>query len=179
MIENRAVENRAIEEEGHVDISRDADGVKLRVRAVLLDDADRLVVFRRVRPGREPYYTTPGGGVEPGDVTLAGALRRELDEELRADIGEPVSLLSIDRVHDNGKHNRHLVFAARLLSMSPQDKYGPEFTDPSRGEYELTRIPFTADALSAVNLRPPRLKAYLTANTASILAALPRPASAS
>lgn len=161
-----------------MDISRDADGVKLRVRAVLLDDADRLVVFRRFRPGREPYSSTPGGGVEPGDTTLAGALRRELDEELRATITEPVSLLAIDRVHDNGKHNRHLIFAARLLSMRPQDKYGPEFTDPGRGRYELTRVPFTADGLAEANLRPPELRDYLEANAPAILAELPRPASA-
>ena len=161
-----------------MDISRDADGVKLRVRAVLLDDTDRLVVFRRIRPGREPYYSTPGGGVEPGDGTLTDALRRELDEELRATITEPVSLLAIDRVHDNGKHNRHLIFAARLLSMRPQDKYGPEFTDPDRGRYELTAIPFTPGDLAAANLRPPQLKEYLRANAPAILADLPRPASA-
>lgn len=161
-----------------MDISRDADGVKLRVRAVLLDDADRLVMFRRIRTGREPYFSTPGGGVEPGDATLAGALRRELDEELRATITEPVSLLAIDRVHDNGKHNRHLIFAARLLAMRPQDRYGPEFIDPARGQYELTRVPFTPADLAEVNLRPPQLGEYLRANVPAVLADLPRPASA-
>lgn len=155
-----------------MDLSRDLDGVKLRVRAVLVDDADRMVVFRRIRPGREPYYSTPGGGVEPGDASLADALRRELDEELRAEIDAPVSLLAIDRVHDNGKHNRHLIFAARLRSMRPHDHYGPEFTDPSRGVYELARIPFTRSAIAEANLRPQPLKVYLETNTEAILSAL-------
>lgn len=158
-----------------MDISRDADGVKLRVRAVLVDDEGRLVVFRRIRPGREPYYTTPGGGVEPGDTTLAAALRRELDEELRAEITEPVSLLAIDRVHDNGKHNRHLIFAARLVTMHPAEKYGPEFSDPTRGAYELARIPFTRAGIAAANLRPPQLKEYLETNADAVLGELPAP----
>jgi ADP-ribose pyrophosphatase YjhB (NUDIX family) len=155
-----------------VDISRDVDGVKLRVRAVLVDDTDHIVVFRRIRPGREPYYSTPGGGVEPGDRSLADALRRELDEELRAEIGEPVSLLAIDRVHDNGKHNRHLIFGARLLAMSPQEKYGPEFDDPTRGEYELARIPFTPAAIAGLDLHPAQLRDYLEANAATVLGEL-------
>ena len=159
-----------------MDLSRDIDGVKLRVRAVLVDDTDQMVVFRRIRTGREPYFSTPGGGVEPSDASLAGALRRELDEELRAEIDDPVTLLSIDRVHDNGKHNRHLIFAARLLSMRPHAKYGPEFDDPSRGVYELARIPFTPDAIAGANLRPQPLKAYLEANTAAVLADLSRSA---
>ena len=155
-----------------MDISRDVDGVKLRVRAVLVDDTDEMVVFRRIRAGRDPYYSTPGGGVEPGDTSLAGALRRELDEELRAEISDPVSLLAIDRVHDNGKHNRHLIFAARLLSMRPHDKYGPEFDDPARGVYELASIPFTPAAIAGSNLRPEPLKQYLEANADAVLAEL-------
>lgn len=157
-----------------MDLSRDVDGVKLRVRAVLVDDTDRLVVFRRIRPGREPYYSTPGGGVEPEDATLADALRRELDEELRAEIDDPVTLLAIDRVHENGKHNRHLIFAARLRSMRPSGKYGPEFDDPSRGDYEIARIPFTPAAIAEANLRPQALKDYLQANAEAILADLSR-----
>lgn len=157
-----------------MDLSRDVDGVKLRVRAVLVDDTDRLVVFRRIRPGREPYYSTPGGGVEPDDASLAAALRRELDEELRAEIDDPVTLLAIDRVHENGKHNRHLIFAARLRSMRPGAKYGPEFDDPSRGAYEIARIPFTPAAIAEINLRPQALKDYLEANAEAILADLGR-----
>ena len=157
-----------------MDLSRDVDGVKLRVRAVLLDGADQMVVFRRIRSGREPYFSTPGGGVEPGDASLTDALRRELDEELRAEIDDPVTLLAIDRVHDNGKHNRHLIFAARLRTMSPHGKYGPEFDDPSRGVYEIARIPFTPEAIAGANLRPQPLKDYLEANADAVLADLSR-----
>lgn len=52
-------------------------------RALLLDDDGRLVLIKRTKPGQFPYWTTPGGGVEPGESTT-GALERELDEELGA-----------------------------------------------------------------------------------------------
>jgi len=35
-------------------------------RAILIDDDGHLVLIRRTRPGRAPYWTTAGGGVEDG-----------------------------------------------------------------------------------------------------------------
>lgn len=51
-------------------------------RAILIDDEGRLVLIKRTKPGREPYWTAPGGGVEADDVSVEAALRRELAEEL-------------------------------------------------------------------------------------------------
>lgn len=149
------------EASGAVDVSVDADGVPLRVRAVLLDAEGNLVLFERTRPGRAVYYSTPGGGVEPGDADLESALRRELDEELRAEVTAPIWLMSVDRVHDNGKRNRHHVFVCRLLSMRPAERYGPEFTDPAKGGYAVVRVPCTQAGLTAVDLHPASLKEYL------------------
>jgi len=55
------------------------------VRAILLDEDDRLVLIKRMKPGRTPYWTTPGGGLESTDVSLRAGLRRELPEELGAE----------------------------------------------------------------------------------------------
>ncbi|HKP17661.1 MAG TPA: NUDIX domain-containing protein [Gaiellaceae bacterium] len=51
------------------------------MRAVLLDPDDRvlLVQFREPETGAV-FWTTPGGGIDPGE-TLDAALRRELHEE--------------------------------------------------------------------------------------------------
>lgn len=50
------------------------------VRAVFLDEDDRLVLIKRIKPDQAPYWTTPGGGLESTDVSPEAALRRELRE---------------------------------------------------------------------------------------------------
>ncbi|MFK4039665.1 NUDIX hydrolase [Nonomuraea wenchangensis] len=54
------------------------------VRAIVLDDHDRILLCRLALPkpaGTTIVWAAPGGGVEPGETPLA-ALRRELDEEV-------------------------------------------------------------------------------------------------
>jgi 8-oxo-dGTP pyrophosphatase MutT (NUDIX family) len=51
------------------------------VRAVVADGADRVLLVRFRRPDGSAFWTTPGGGVEPGESDL-DALRRELREEI-------------------------------------------------------------------------------------------------
>lgn len=65
-------------------------------RVLLLDGADRLLLFHGVDPARpgHTYWFTPGGGLDPGESWAHGAAR-ELAEEtgLRlepAALGEPV-----------------------------------------------------------------------------------------
>ena len=53
-------------------------------RAILIDDAGRLLLFRRNKPGQSVYWATPGGYVEGSDQSAEGALERELAEELNA-----------------------------------------------------------------------------------------------
>ena len=68
--------------------------IRPAARALVLDERDRVLLFRAVLPDREPWWFTPGGGVEAGE-THAAALVRELAEEIglqvRAeDVGAPV-----------------------------------------------------------------------------------------
>lgn len=61
------------------------------VRAIVIDDAQRLLLVRFEFPDRE-VWATPGGGIEPGE-THDAAVRRELREEVgvhHADIGPAV-----------------------------------------------------------------------------------------
>lgn len=65
-------------------------------RVLLVDDADRLLLFRGFDPARPDhrYWLTPGGGIDADESAVAGAVR-ELAEEtgLRLtpeELGEPV-----------------------------------------------------------------------------------------
>lgn len=51
------------------------------VRALIVDRDERLLLVRFQPPGGDAFWTTPGGGVEPGESDLE-ALRRELVEEV-------------------------------------------------------------------------------------------------
>jgi TDG/mug DNA glycosylase family protein len=58
------------------------------VRALVVDAAERLLLFRFENPpGAEGWWATPGGGVEPGESEEA-TLRRELLEECGLELAE-------------------------------------------------------------------------------------------
>ena len=54
-------------------------------RVLLLDGEDRVLLFRFDAPGRQPFWATPGGALDPGETFAAGA-RRELLEETGLDL---------------------------------------------------------------------------------------------
>ncbi|MEG3176381.1 NUDIX domain-containing protein [Sphingomonas sp. RB3P16] len=54
-------------------------------RILLLDEADRVLLFRFDPDDRPPFWCTPGGAVDPGESYEAAA-RRELREETGLDL---------------------------------------------------------------------------------------------
>lgn len=139
-------------------------------RAVLIDDAARLVLIKRTKTGQRPYWTTPGGGVEPEDATIEDTLARELAEELSAE-ATVVSHLFTDRgARSDGKSAQHF-FLARLTSLDEAARTGPEFTDPTRGAYDLDRVDLANPAaLSGIDLRPAMIKDFILANHRDLIA---------
>ncbi len=69
-----------------MEAARGARRLRRAVRAVILDDDDRVLLCRfgfphpAVPRGATGVWAAPGGGIEPGELPLA-ALRRELLEE--------------------------------------------------------------------------------------------------
>lgn len=57
------------------------------VRAIVLDDRNRILLCRFTLPGRT-VWSTPGGGIEPGETPYE-ALRRELNEEIGLTLSTP------------------------------------------------------------------------------------------
>lgn len=68
--------------------------VKRVARATLIDDDQRLLLIKRTKPGQEPYWTAPGGGIEPDDPSAEGGLIRELREELGAEASAALLCIS-------------------------------------------------------------------------------------
>lgn len=129
------------------------------VRAVVLD-GDRLLLFRRTVPGRPPYWSVPGGHVEPQDATLEHTLHREVLEELGATVGSVTPLTTLTCVQTEGIKTQH-VYGCRLLTIDPALRCGPEFDDPARGGYELVRMALRPEEITAIPLVPEELAAYL------------------
>jgi 8-oxo-dGTP pyrophosphatase MutT (NUDIX family) len=76
-------------------------------RIVLVDAAGRVLLFRGTDPGRpgSRYWFTPGGGLDPDESLVEGAIR-ELREETGlevtpAELGEPVWQEDIVYPYDN------------------------------------------------------------------------------
>jgi ADP-ribose pyrophosphatase YjhB (NUDIX family) len=128
-----------------------------RVRALLITPDDELLTILRIRPGQDPYWVLPGGGVEASE-DLETALARELREEIAATADVHSLLHILD--HDGERHYFYLA-RVRTWSADPGERSGPEFTDPARGEYHLQRIPLTAQALARISLKPDALTQQL------------------
>lgn len=149
------------------------DVVKRSARAVLLD-GDELVLIKRTKPGREPYWVTVGGGVEADDESIEAALHREVFEELGGTVDRAELVYLITDELDGGIGIQH-IFAAHLVSMDLAARTGSEFSQPGRGEYEVVRVPFSSAAVSELNLMPPKLAEFIAANTGAIASVLDTP----
>ncbi|MBL8116169.1 MAG: NUDIX domain-containing protein [Anaerolineae bacterium] len=145
--------------------------VNHRVRALLLTHRATILLIKRVRQGDEPYWVLPGGGVEPGDGSFEAALRRELKEEL----GATAEILhEVFMTEDPGQSDlegwlvQHHFFICRLLGYDLSRRDGPEFLDPTKGEYIPEEFPLDPERLSAVNIFSDDIKTFLVANIARL-----------
>ncbi|MEU2231574.1 NUDIX domain-containing protein [Streptomyces vietnamensis] len=146
--------------------------IKRTARAILLD-GDDLILIKRTKPGMDPYWVTPGGGVEPTDATVVEALHREVLEELGAKITDvvPCFVDTVEHIVDGGVSGvkvQHF-FVCRLGSMDASLRHGPEMEEPI-GEYEIVRVPFNRVGIAAVNLVPLSLRHYLDGNIEGVRA---------
>lgn len=139
------------------------------VRGVLLDHDERLMIFRRTVPGREVYWSVPGGHVEPEDATLEHTLHRELLEELGATVSGVTPLTTVSYPWQGGVKTQH-VYGCRLVELDPALRHGPEFDDPSRGVYEVVRLPLRESEITSRHVIPEAVAAYLSEH----ITALPR-----
>ncbi len=137
-------------------------------RAIVIDDFGWLVLIKRTKPGQEPYWTAPGGGVEDIDVSVEAALYRELEEELGARATDASQVFLFSSPSDAGVAVQHF-FVARLVALDESVRSGPEVSDPSRGGYDLDRVDLRGADLASIDLKPTALKEFIPANREALL----------
>lgn len=73
-------------------------------RLIVLDPEGRALMFRYDVPGRDPFWVTAGGEVDPGE-TFEDAARRELLEEtgIVADPGEQIARMTPEFITVEGE----------------------------------------------------------------------------
>ena len=130
---------------------------RIRVAAIVVEDGNILLV-RHLKDGRT-YWMLPGGGVDYGE-TLAGALKRELREELRVDLHVGNLLLSNDSIPpDRHRHIVNFYFRAEITRGRPKlgnDKRIAEVAfHPLAGLGDLVMRPDFAAELQHVIQAPP------------------------
>ncbi|GAB2740236.1 NUDIX hydrolase [Kitasatospora kifunensis] len=98
---------------------------RVAARVLLLDAADRLLLFRGFDPA-EPartWWFTPGGGLEPGEDSRAAA-HRELAEETALTGIELGPVVAVDLAlfsYDGERYEQHQTFhLARIRQTGPE-----------------------------------------------------------
>ncbi|HEX6417370.1 MAG TPA: NUDIX domain-containing protein [Acidimicrobiales bacterium] len=147
---------------------RDRLHLRQAVRAVVLDEVDRVLLARFEFPpsfGDTVVWATPGGGIEDGEDELT-ALARELVEELGlrdAAIGPLIwtrtHILPMSTGHD-GQHERY--YLVRTPAFDPR----PALSEAElRAEYVAALRWWTAGELAAADsvFAPRRLPQLVTA----------------
>lgn len=142
--------------------------VKRSARAIMIDDQGHLVLIKRTKPGSSPYWTAPGGGVEPDDPSVEAALVRELREELGAEVDSAQQVFLVSNPAGDGVGVQHF-FVCRLRKVDLAQRSGPEFDDPARGSYDFDRVALINDDLSQVDLKPAELRTFVMANRVALL----------
>ncbi len=138
--------------------------INQRVRAILLTGRDSVLLIKRVKPHkRRPYWVAPGGGVESWDSDLVSALERELVEELgaRAIVLESAFVLEHRKA---GKQLEEHFFVCLLQEYDLSKRYGPEFSDPARGEYIPQEVPLDALELCQIHIKTEQLRDWMLRN---------------
>lgn len=145
-----------------------SDKIVQRVRAILLTGDHKMLFIKRIKTDASPpYWVAPGGGVESEDDDIFSTLHRELLEELGAHV-EILREAFVLRHEKAGKNLQEHFFICRLIDYDLALRHGPEFNDPSRGEYLPDFVPLEKDAIAQLNIKTEELGHWLMQNLSTL-----------
>ena len=135
--------------------------VNEQVRAILCPDSAHVLLIKRVREDQLPYWVFPGGRIEKEDTNREAGLRRELYEELGAEVNLIRLAYVLEHVTGAEEVTREFYYLCQLTKMDIKARTGTEFNDPSRGEYILETLSLDPSNLVKINIKPGQLKKWL------------------
>lgn len=116
-------------------------------RALVLTKENKILLIKRTKEGKEPYYVTPGGGIEKEESSQE-ALIRELAEETGSVVDKIKFLFHLDDVDMKNSVDFYLV-----QEIERKMPTGTEwFYSNEKNKYELYEA--TIEELSSLNLKP-------------------------
>jgi 8-oxo-dGTP pyrophosphatase MutT (NUDIX family) len=124
-----------------------------RVRGIIINEREEVILIERIRPGIEPYWVAPGGALEE-EETQREALRREIKEEIGVAIS--IGKLAFVRETEDTVETFYQCFLSRVDPAPPQAR---EYSDPEKGEYNIELVPLVY--IPDLNILPYELKEYL------------------
>jgi 8-oxo-dGTP diphosphatase len=92
----------------------------LQVAEVLVRDGDDVLLVKQQKAGDpEPYWTLPGGLLEPGETPVE-AVKRETFEEAGITLGEPLSFVYVSQLDRPGRDGQVIVYGFETRGWSGQ-----------------------------------------------------------
>ena len=123
-------------------------------RALVLTKENKILFIKRIKIGQEPYYVTPGGGIEENENSLE-ALKRELLEETGSQVAEISFLFHLD---DVDMRNSVDFYIAKEVSRGTPSGSEWELSN-EQNKYELYEA--SIEELDKMNIKPKIVKKAL------------------
>lgn len=116
-------------------------------RALVLTKEGKILLIKRIKEGVDPYYVTPGGGIEENETSI-DAVKRELKEETGSLVSDISFLFHLDDVDMNNSVDFYI-----CKEVSRGVPTGSEWArSTEKNKYELYEA--NISELSDLNLKP-------------------------
>jgi ADP-ribose pyrophosphatase YjhB (NUDIX family) len=127
--------------------------MKIRVRAIILDNKNNIIVIKRKKLNNPVYWVFPGGGVEKSDNSLEEALKRECLEEIGV-------IVSVDKLfmEYNFNENKEYFYICSIISGIIGTGDGPEYKKDNNyiSTFEVEK--YKISDIEKINLKPEEVK---------------------